>query len=111
MAENVLQMTGTARAVGMAPAKIPHAAIGEADMHALKTAVHHELIKRMDLDKLASMQNDPGGRQMLLSTISQLVGEQSVPLSAIDRDVIAKEVMDEVFGLGPLEPLLHDATV
>jgi pilus assembly protein CpaF len=57
------------------------------------------------------MQNDPGGRQKLLSTISQLVGEQPVPLSAIDRDGIAKEVLDEVFGLGPLEPLLHDHTV
>ncbi len=80
-------------------------------MHQLKTAVHHELIKRMDLDKLAAMQHDPGGRQKLLATISQLVGEQSVPLSSMDRDAIAKEVMDEVFGLGPLEPLLHDQSV
>ena len=57
------------------------------------------------------MQNDPGGKQKLLATISQLVGEQSIPLSAIDRDGIAKEVLDEVFGLGPLEPLLHDPSV
>jgi pilus assembly protein CpaF len=111
MPENVLQMTGTGKhAIAMAPSRT-HSAIGEEAMHQLKTAVHHELIKRMDLDKLAAMQNDPGGRQKLLSTISQLVGEQPVPLSAIDRDGIAKEVLDEVFGLGPLEPLLHDQTV
>jgi pilus assembly protein CpaF len=110
MSENVLQMTGTSKAINMAPSR-GHVAIAEADMHALKTAVHHELIKRMDLDKLAAMQNDPGGRGKLLATISQLVGEQNVPLSAIDREAIAKEVMDEVFGLGPLEPLLHDQTV
>src|SRR6202789_1383774 len=110
MSENVLQMTGTSKAINMAPSRA-HVAIAEADMHALKTAVHHELIKRMDLDKLAAMQNDPGGRGKLLATISQLVGEQNVPLSAIDREAIAKEVMDEVFGLGPLEPLLHDQTV
>src|SRR3984885_11731930 len=110
MSENVLQMTGTSKAINMAPSR-GHAAIGESDMHVLKTAVHHELIKRMDLDKLAAMQNDPGGRGKLLATISQLVGEQPVPLSAIDRDGIAKEVLDEVFGLGPLEPLLHDQTV
>src|SRR6202789_403422 len=110
MSENVLQMTGTSKAINMAPSRA-HVAIAEADMHALKTAVHHELIKRMDLDKLAAMQNDPGGRGKLLATISQLVGEQNVPLSAIDRESIAKEVMDEVFGLGPLEPLLHDETV
>ena len=110
MSENVLQMTGTSKAVNMAASRA-HAAIAEADMHVLKTAVHHELIKRMDLDKLAAMQNDPGGRGRLLATISGLVGEQNVPLSAIDREAIAKEVMDEVFGLGPLEPLLHDQTV
>jgi len=113
MPENVLQMTGSGKhalAMALAPTRA-HAALGEEAMHQLKTAVHHELIKRMDLDKLAAMQNDPGGRQRLLSTISALVGEQPVPLSAMDRDGIAKEVLDEVFGLGPLEPLLHDQTV
>src|SRR6195952_1660436 len=113
MSENILQMTGTGKhalAMALAPTRA-HAALGEEAMHQLKTAVHHELIKRMDLDKLAAMQNDPGGRQKLLATISQLVGEQPVPLSSMDRDVIAKEVLDEVFGLGPLEPLLHDQTV
>ncbi len=113
MPENVLQMTGTGKhAMSMTPTR-PNSisAMSEDAMHQLKTAVHHELIKRMDLDKLAAMQNDPGGRQKLLATISQLVGEQPVPLSAMDRDGIAKDVMDEVFGLGPLEPLLHDPTV
>src|ERR1700727_2542297 len=110
MSENVLQMTGTSKAINMAPTR-GHAAIGESDMHLLKTAVHHALIKRMDLDKLAAMQNDPGGRGRLLAPTSGLVGEQNVPLSAIDRETIAKEVLDEVFGLGPLEPLLHDQTV
>ena len=110
MTENVLQMTGTGKPLSMAVSR-GYGAISEADMHTLKTAVHHELIKRMDLDKLAVMQNDPGGRQKLLTTISQLVGEQTIPLSALDRETIAKEVLDEVFGLGPLEPLLHDQTV
>src|SRR6195952_496156 len=110
MSENVLQMTGTGRPLNMAPSR-GYAAITDADMHTLKTAVHHELIKRMDLDKLAVMQNDPGGRQKLLTTISQLVGEQTIPLSALDRETIAKEVLDEVFGLGPLEPLVHDQTI
>jgi pilus assembly protein CpaF len=111
MAEQVLQMTGTGKQVlGMTPSRA-QAALGEEGMHKLKTAVHQELIKRMDLEKLASMQNDPGSRQKLLATISQLVGEQPVPLSAMDRDGIAKDVLDEVFGLGPLEPLLHDPTV
>jgi pilus assembly protein CpaF len=86
-------------------------ALPDAGMHQLKSAVHQELIKRVDLEKLASMQTDPGGRQRLLLTISQLIGEQNVPLTSFDREVLAKEVMDEVFGLGPLEPLLHDESI
>ena len=57
------------------------------------------------------MDTDPGGRQKLLAIIALLVGEQNVPLSSNDRDLLAKEVMDEVFGLGPLEPLLNDPSV
>jgi pilus assembly protein CpaF len=83
----------------------------DAARHQLKTDVHQELIKRVDLEQLAFIQNDPAGRQKLLVMISQLVSEQNVPMNAVDRDLFAKEVMDEVFGLGPLEPLLHDATV
>jgi pilus assembly protein CpaF len=77
----------------------------------LKTAVHQELIQRADLSELSSIQESPGGRQKLLTTISQLIAERNVPLTAVERDVIANEVLDEVFGLGPLEPLLHDPTV
>jgi pilus assembly protein CpaF len=80
--------------------------------HALKTAVHHELIRRMDLEKLSAIQSDEAeGRQRLLSIILQLIGEQNAPLSTLDRDHLAQDILDEVFGLGPLEPLLHDPTV
>jgi pilus assembly protein CpaF len=87
------------------------AGMGEAARYQLKAAVHQELIKRVDLEKLDSMQHDQTGRSRLLITISQLLGEQNTPLTSADRDVLAQEVMDEVFGLGPLEPLLNDPTV
>jgi pilus assembly protein CpaF len=83
----------------------------DAARNQLKTDVHQELIDRVNLEQLLSIQDDPAGRQMLLGTISQLVGEQPVPMNAADRDALAKEVLDEVFGLGPLEPLLHDPSV
>ena len=87
-------------------------ALSQQARHALKTDVHQELIKRMDLEKLAAMQADlEQGRQRLLNIILQLVGEQQIPMSAADRDQVAEEVLDEVFGLGPLEPLLKDPTV
>jgi pilus assembly protein CpaF len=79
--------------------------------HTIKAAVHQELIKRMDLEKIAQMHENPASQQQLVSVIHQLIGEQNIPLSAAERDRLSQEVLDEVFGLGPLEPLLQDPTV
>jgi pilus assembly protein CpaF len=77
----------------------------------IKSAVHQGLIKRLDLDKIASMHENPASQQQLTAAILQLIAEENVPLSAAERDRLAQEVLDEVFGLGPLEPLLQDPTV
>jgi pilus assembly protein CpaF len=76
----------------------------------VKSIVHQELIRKLDLEKLLFMQ-DIRARQTLLTIILPLVAEQGIPFSASERDRIANEVLDEVFGLGPLEPLLQDQTV
>jgi pilus assembly protein CpaF len=111
MSEVSLYMTPPPRPVSLPDSRVT-AVLTDESRHVLKTAVHNELIKRMDLAKLALIQADGvSGRPRLLAIILQLVGEQSVPMSAADRDVIAKEVLDEVFGLGPLEPLLQDHSV
>ena len=77
----------------------------------IKSAVHQGLIKRLDLEKIALMHENPNTQQQLTAAILQLIGEQNVPLSSAERDRLAQEVLDEVFGLGPLEPLLQDPTV
>jgi pilus assembly protein CpaF len=110
MAHVSLFMTAPTRTPAATEARNGLALAADAQ-HQLKTSVHQELIKRVDLEQLSSLENDPGGRQKLLVTISQLVGEQNVPLTSSDRDLLSKEVLDEVFGLGPLEPLLNDPTV
>jgi pilus assembly protein CpaF len=80
--------------------------------HDLKSAVHHELIKRLDLEKLAGEHGADGqGRAQLMGVIQQLIAEQGMPLSTADRDRLGQEVLDELFGLGPLEPLLQDPAV
>jgi pilus assembly protein CpaF len=76
----------------------------------IKSEVHRELINRLDLDKLTQMQDDRS-RMQLFAVIQQLVAERGVPLSALEIDRLAHEVLDEVFGLGPLEPLLQDPSV
>ena len=85
--------------------------IAEKVQQEIKSAVHQELIKRMDLEKIVIMHENPAAQQQLFVAIHQLIGEQGVPLSSVERDRLAQEVLDEVFGLGPLEPLLKDPTV
>jgi pilus assembly protein CpaF len=85
--------------------------VAEKVQQEIKSAVHQELIKRLDLEKIALMHENRPSQQQLLVVIHQLIGEQNIPLSSLERDRLAQEVMDEVFGLGPLEPLLQDATI
>jgi pilus assembly protein CpaF len=76
----------------------------------VKSVVHRELINKLDLNKLVLMP-DGRARQQLVGVIHDLLGQQEVPLSAVEREALTRDVMNEVFGLGPLEPLLQDPTV
>jgi pilus assembly protein CpaF len=85
--------------------------VAEKAQQEIKSAVHQEIIKRLDLEKLSLMHENRAAQQQLFVVIHQLIGEQNIPLSSMERDRLAQEVLDEVFGLGPLEPLLQDPTV
>jgi pilus assembly protein CpaF len=85
--------------------------VAEKIQQEIKSAVHQELIKRLDLEKINMMHENRASQQQLFVVIHQLIGEQNVPLSSGERDRLAQEVLDEVFGLGPLEPLLQDPTI
>lgn len=76
----------------------------------LKSSVHRDLISRVDLERVAT-QRDEYVRGQVLSVIQDLVGNLKTPLSGRERERLSLEVLDEVFGLGPLEPLLQDPTV
>jgi pilus assembly protein CpaF len=76
----------------------------------LKSSVHRDLLNKVDVEKVA-MVRDGGMRAQVFSVIQGLVANLSTPLSARERESLALEVLDEVFGLGPLEPLLQDPTV
>ncbi len=89
----------------------PSRGIPESLQQQLKSNVHKELIKRLDLERLSTMTEDRNKQHQLFAVIQQLVTEQGVPLSSMERDRISQEVLDEVFGFGPLEPLLNDPTV
>jgi pilus assembly protein CpaF len=76
----------------------------------LKSGVHRDLISRVDLERVAT-QRDEYTRGQVLSVIQDLVANLKTPLSGRERERLSLEVLDEVFGLGPLEPLLQDPTI
>jgi pilus assembly protein CpaF len=80
------------------------------DYQALKSSVHRELISRVDLERVAN-QRDERIRAQVLAVIQDLVASLTTPLSGRERERLSVEVLDEVFGLGPLEPLLQDPTI
>src|SRR6476646_10128768 len=76
----------------------------------LKTTLHRELLSKIDLERLTSLQ-DAYARTQVQNVIYDLMASINVPLSGSERERICREVLQEVFGLGPLEPLLQDATI
>ena len=76
----------------------------------LKSTVHRDLISRVDLERVAT-QRDEYTRGQVLAVIQDLVSNLKTPLSGRERERLSLEVLDEVFGLGPLEPLLQDPTI
>jgi len=73
----------------------------------LKSSVHRDLLNKVDLEKVA-MVRDERTRSQVLIIIQDLVAGLQTPMSGRERERLALEVLDEVFGLGPLEPLLQD---
>src|SRR5216684_1423354 len=76
----------------------------------LKTALHRDLLNKIDLEKLTSLQ-DVRARTQVQNVIYDLIGAANIPLSGAEKERICREVLHEVFGLGPLEPLLQDASI
>src|SRR6184192_4798067 len=73
----------------------------------LKSSVHRDLLNKIDVEKVATVR-DERTRSQALAVIQDLVANLQTPLSGRERERLALEVLDEVFGLGPLEPLLQD---
>ncbi len=84
--------------------------IGRTDYGAVKTAIHRKLIQKLNLDRVTEDNRDEIRRQVG-SIIESLVVGESTPMNLQERERLVQEVLDEVFGLGPLEPLLADPTV
>jgi pilus assembly protein CpaF len=80
------------------------------DFGAVKAAIHRKLIQKLNLDRLSEVNRDEVRREVGQILEALVVGE-STPMNLQERERLAQEVLDEVFGLGPLEPLLADPTI
>ena len=76
----------------------------------IKSALHRDMLAKIDLEKLRNLQ-DLRARQQILVVIQELMTQLDTPLSMVEKDRLCREVLDEVFGLGPLEPLLQDPSI
>ncbi len=76
----------------------------------VKADLHRKILDRLDLEKLGRTAGD-SAREEVLILIRSSVNSEAVPLSFAEREQLSREILDEIFGLGPLEPLLKDPTI
>jgi pilus assembly protein CpaF len=80
------------------------------DIEKIKSEAHRVLISKLDLEKLSRV-NSTQARQAVTGMLNQIIDDQRVPLTLGEQERIQADLLDEVFGLGPLEPLLRDPSV
>src|SRR5450631_4291504 len=80
------------------------------DYQQVKADLHRKILDRLDLEKLGKTSGD-SARDEVLVVIRNAVNGEVVPLSFAERERLSREILDEIFGLGPLEPLLKDPSI
>ena len=80
------------------------------DIEKYKTEIHRTLISKLDLEKLSRVEAQQA-RKVVANLIEEIIRSQGTPLSFDEQARVQSDLLDEVFGLGPLEPLLRDPKV
>src|SRR5437867_4947806 len=96
-----------------AAARIPSAAdTRQKDYQHLKARVHQDLLNRLNLERLTRVKREdaePEIRRVIAVIIEGL--KETTPMSLLERETLVTDVINELFGLGPLEALLRDPAV
>jgi len=93
------------------PGGPPAAATRAADRYfELKSEIHRKLIGVLNLDRVSSIPKDRL-RSEIGRVVERLLEEERVPMTTAEQNKIIEEVLDEVLGLGPLEPLLKETSI
>ncbi len=86
------------------------ASVQNQNFEKLKADIHRVLISKLDLEKLSRV-NPEQARIAVASMVNEIIATQRIPLSFEEQEQIQTDLLDEVFGLGPLEPLLKDPKI
>src|SRR5215213_3895065 len=76
----------------------------------LRANVHRKLISRLNLEALAQADRARAESEIRV-LFGEILSEESAPISLAERETLFTELLDDVFGLGPIEPLLRDPTI
>ena len=76
----------------------------------IKSQIHPKLLNSLSPEQLKTLNKD-GVRETDRQCVERLVVDEALPMTVAERERVIEEILDEVFGLGPLEPLLKDPTV
>ena len=76
----------------------------------VKAKIHTQLLAEMDLESLNKLQEDVA-RSRVAEAIRELLHRDRTPLTLKEREQLVEEVLHELFGLGPIEPLLEDSSI
>jgi len=80
------------------------------NLEQLKNDVHQAVLSKLDLERLSAVESGRA-RQAVSAVVQETLAGRNVPLTANEKGRIESDLLDEVFGLGPLEPLLRDPAV
>jgi pilus assembly protein CpaF len=77
----------------------------------LKIDLHHRLIERLDLEALEQIKDEVEVIHQIRLAVGEFLREESTPLSQAEREEIVEQIVWEITGLGPIEPLFRDPTI
>ncbi|MBZ5532835.1 MAG: CpaF family protein [Acidobacteriia bacterium] len=80
------------------------------DFHQVKSDLHRKILDRLDLAKLGKNANE-AVRAEVMVVIRNAIAAEAVPLSFNERERLSREILDEIFGYGPLEGLMKDPSI
>jgi pilus assembly protein CpaF len=100
----------TAKAAAKAAGPAPKQHDSNAELAEIRSRIHRRLLERLNLQNLDTLDRDQVSTE-IRRVVHELIARETVPLNFDERDALVVQVLDEIFGLGPLEPLLKDPEI